>query len=109
MDNPWEWMWQYANSWRTGPDHSDNWDSTERIIEHNVGLSKYAGNQNVNLHYRDHRLSHAGPTRGWNDLDFLMTGGQVSDMIVSCAPMFSFNVQIGINLSKNIKEKSPAI
>ena len=45
MDNPWEWMWQYANSWRSGPDHSDNWDSTERIIEHNVGLSKYAGNQ----------------------------------------------------------------
>jgi len=46
VDNPWEWMWQYANSWRSGPDHHDNWDSTESIIEHNVGLSKYAGKQN---------------------------------------------------------------
>jgi len=43
VDNPWEWMYQYANSWRSGPDHHDNWDSTEHIIEHNVGLSKYAG------------------------------------------------------------------
>ncbi|XP_065911762.1 uncharacterized protein [Dysidea avara] len=59
VDNPWEWMWQYANSWRSGPDHHDSWDSTERIIEHNVGLGKYAG-----------------PTKGWNDLDFIMTGGQ---------------------------------
>lgn len=38
-------MWQYANSWRTGPDHHDNWDSTELIIEHNAGLSEYAGKQ----------------------------------------------------------------
>ncbi|XP_065190875.1 uncharacterized protein LOC135821804 [Sycon ciliatum] len=57
-DSPWEWMRTYANSWRSGPDHSDHWASTRDIIEHNIGLGKYAG------------------PGGWNDLDFLMTGGQ---------------------------------
>jgi alpha-galactosidase len=51
-------MGQYANSWRSGPDHRDDWTSTASIIEHNVGLSKYAG------------------PGAWNDPDFLMTGGQ---------------------------------
>eukprot|EP00117_Sycon_ciliatum_P025328 scpid76498/ scgid21046/ Alpha-galactosidase; Alpha-D-galactoside galactohydrolase; Melibiase len=58
VDNPWEWMHEYANSWRSGPDHHDDWKSTSGIIEHNIGLGKYAG------------------PGGWNDLDFLMTGGQ---------------------------------
>lgn len=44
VDNPWEWMAQYANSWRTGPDHHDNWGSTSGIIEINAeGKGKYAG------------------------------------------------------------------
>ena len=33
----------FFNSCEWGVDHHDSWDSTERIIEHNVGLSKYAG------------------------------------------------------------------
>lgn len=61
VDNPWEWMHMYANSWRSGPDHHDDWGSTSNIIEHNIGLGKYAG------------------PGGWNDLDFLMTGGQGCD------------------------------
>ena len=43
MDNPWEWMSGVANSWRTGPDHHDDWASTAGIIEHNAELGKYAG------------------------------------------------------------------
>ena len=31
VDKPWEWMYQYANSWRTGPDHDDDWTSTAPI------------------------------------------------------------------------------
>jgi len=58
VENPWEWAMPYGNSWRTGGDHHDSWDSTGPIIEHNAGLSKYAA------------------PGGWNDLDFLMTGGQ---------------------------------
>lgn len=58
VENPWEWMGQYANSWRSGPDHHDEWKSTAGIIEHNSGLGSYAG------------------PGGWNDWDFIMTGGQ---------------------------------
>ena len=60
-ENPWEWMAQYANSWRSGRDHHDSWSSTSSIIEHNAELGKYAA------------------PGGWNDWDFLMTGGQVRE------------------------------
>ena len=47
MDNPWEWIGEFANSWRTGQDHHDVWDDskfgTATIIEHNADLGKYAG------------------------------------------------------------------
>ena len=43
VDKPWEWMYQYANSWRTGPDHHDDWTSTAAIIEGNAELGDYAG------------------------------------------------------------------
>ena len=59
-ENPWEWMAPYANSWRTGSDHKDDWKSTSSVIEHNAGLAKYPGRG------------------GWNDWDFLMTGDQVT-------------------------------
>ena len=53
VDNPWEWMGQYANSWRTGPDHHDDWDSTSKIIEINAeGKGKHAG---IALHVLDGR------------------------------------------------------
>ena len=42
-EDPWLWMKQYANSWRTGPDHHDNWESTAAIIDHNADLGGYAG------------------------------------------------------------------
>lgn len=58
-EDPWEWMAEYANSWRSGPDHHDSWSSTSEIIERNANLGKYAA------------------PGGWNDWDFLMTGGQV--------------------------------
>ena len=43
VDKPWEWMGEFANSWRTGPDHHDDWNSTARIIEINADKGKYAG------------------------------------------------------------------
>lgn len=43
VDNPWEWMRKYANSWRTTHDHHDDWGSTARAIEANADLGKYAG------------------------------------------------------------------
>eukprot|EP01116_Phalansterium_solitarium_P022260 TRINITY_DN7289_c0_g1_i1.p1 TRINITY_DN7289_c0_g1~~TRINITY_DN7289_c0_g1_i1.p1 ORF type:complete len:410 (-),score=-64.28 TRINITY_DN7289_c0_g1_i1:80-1309(-) len=58
VDNPWLWAANCTNTWRTGPDHHDNWDSTSSIIEINAELNRYAG------------------PGGWNDPDFLMTGGQ---------------------------------
>lgn len=58
VEDPWEWMAQYANSWRSGPDHHDNWKSTAAIIEINADKAKYAG------------------PGGWNDADFIMTGGE---------------------------------
>ena len=36
-------MGQYANSWRSGPDHHDEWKSTADIIEQNSDKGKYAG------------------------------------------------------------------
>jgi len=36
-------MAQFANSWRSGPDHHDDWDSTSKIILNNIGKGKYAG------------------------------------------------------------------
>lgn len=61
LDDPWKFMGTIANTWRTGPDHHDNWSSTAPIIEHNANLMAYA---------------HPG---AWNDADFLMIGGQGCD------------------------------
>lgn len=58
VEDPWDWMAKYANSWRSGPDHHDNWGSTSSIIEINANKGKYAG------------------PGGWNDADFIMTGGE---------------------------------
>jgi len=58
LDNPWTWASPYGNAWRTGQDHHDDWGTTSIIIENNSNLSSYAG------------------PGGWNDPDFLMTGGQ---------------------------------
>ena len=41
-EDPWLWMGEYANSWRTGPDHHDNWESTTAIIDHNADIGEYA-------------------------------------------------------------------
>lgn len=43
VEDPWDWMVQYANSWRSGPDHHDDWESTAKIIEINADKGKYAG------------------------------------------------------------------
>ena len=43
VDNPWEWMGKFANSWRTGKDHHDDWNNTADIIEINANLSSFAG------------------------------------------------------------------
>jgi len=58
VDNPWQWMRQFANAWRSGADHHDIWISTAAIIETNANLNAYAG------------------PGGWNYMDFIMTGGQ---------------------------------
>lgn len=51
------WCAEDGNSWRIGPDHHDNWDSLENIID-------ILGTQ----------AEHGRPFR-WSDPDFLMTGG----------------------------------
>lgn len=43
VDDPWKWMKEFANSWRTGQDHHDDWGSTSGVIEHNADLGQYAG------------------------------------------------------------------
>ena len=43
VKDPWDWMAQYANSWRSGPDHHDDWKSTASIIEINADKGKFAG------------------------------------------------------------------
>ncbi|XP_062518978.1 uncharacterized protein LOC134194089 isoform X2 [Corticium candelabrum] len=51
-----------ANSWRVNGDHHDRWDdSTSHVIEIMAPVAKYAG------------------PGGWNDPDFLMTGGAGCD------------------------------
>jgi len=61
VDSPWLWAAKNGNSWRTGPDHHDIWGGTNGVasmIELNAGLSQYAA------------------PGGWNDMDFIMTGGE---------------------------------
>jgi len=43
VEDPWDWMAAYANSWRSGPDHHDDWKSTASIIEINADKGNYAG------------------------------------------------------------------
>jgi len=73
-ENAWEWGMQVSNSWRIGEDHHDRWDGeggTAYQIQRNIGLSKYSG------------------PGGWNDMDFLMTGGQTcaNDTTKACPGM----------------------
>jgi alpha-galactosidase len=59
LNQPWKWGAYYGNSWRTGQDHHDKWDgNTNFIIAANSNLAPFAG------------------PGGWNDMDFLMTGGE---------------------------------
>eukprot|EP01102_Stenamoeba_stenopodia_P020805 TRINITY_DN8243_c0_g1_i4.p1 TRINITY_DN8243_c0_g1~~TRINITY_DN8243_c0_g1_i4.p1 ORF type:complete len:439 (-),score=84.44 TRINITY_DN8243_c0_g1_i4:151-1410(-) len=58
VDQPWEWASKCGNSWRIGEDHHDEWSSTSAIIEILANKSAFAA------------------PGGWNDPDFLMTGGQ---------------------------------
>jgi len=61
IDSPWLWAPPIANGWRIGNDHHDTWSGSSgtcTIIETLAGKSQYAGQG------------------GWNDPDFLMTGGQ---------------------------------
>ena len=88
VDNPWEWMSKYANSWRTGPDHHDEWTSTATIIELNAELGKYAGNTilytqatSKKKKFSTHVFHQIGPG-GWNDPDFIYTGGQVYIVLI---------------------------
>jgi len=68
LNTPWDWAPAMANMWRSGPDHIPLWWSpdsgqdpgtgggTSQIIQHYVGLSKYAA-----------------PGQ-WNDPDYLLPG-----------------------------------
>ena len=55
------WMGQYANSWRSGPDHHNSWDQptygTASIIEHNADLGKYAGVLNFRASQNEYHIS----------------------------------------------------
>lgn len=50
------WAQNVANSWRTTPDIEDNWDSVVKILNKQIGLSKYASKG------------------AWNDPDMLEVG-----------------------------------
>jgi alpha-galactosidase len=57
--DPWFWAAPYTNSWRATGDHHDQWHgSTSSIIHKMADKSRYAG------------------PGGWNDYDFVFTGGQ---------------------------------
>jgi len=49
VEDPWDWMAEYANSWRSGPDHHDNWKSTAKMIDINADKGKYAGEGELQL------------------------------------------------------------
>ena len=50
MEDPWLWMRPYANSWRSGPDHKDEWKSTADIIELNYNRGNYTGEVKNNIY-----------------------------------------------------------
>jgi len=56
---PQQWCMRDGNSFRVGTDHHDSWSNTIECIHSLIGLGK-----------------HAGPKNGWNDPDFLETGGE---------------------------------
>ena len=58
VENPWEWGFDVAHSWRISGDHSASWASTKRAISKVVTLPHEYG----------------GKPWGWNDLDMLQTG-----------------------------------
>jgi len=58
VDEPWKWMRQFTNAWRSTGDHRDKWASTTYVINQMAEIQDYAG------------------PGGWNYMDFLMTGGE---------------------------------
>ena len=62
---PWLWMKQYTNSWRTGPDHHDTWESTSLVIEINANLGGYAGETQPNESFVRLIPMSIDPLRSW--------------------------------------------
>lgn len=83
-----EWAPEYLNSWRVGGDHHDWWWTNGTGL--GPGTFPYHGGDwmvNSSTRYKIDNLNRAnrvtyggkpltGPRRGWNDVDFLFTGGQ---------------------------------
>jgi len=57
-DNPWEWGFKVAQSWRMGGDHTGWWSSTKEVVRNSMKIP----------------ASGSGQAWGWNDMDMLQTG-----------------------------------
>jgi alpha-galactosidase len=92
-----DWAPDYLNSWRIGGDHHDWWmtnatgwmlNSSTRYKIHNLNranhIMMHTTNATDTLFTEDgdkedgkkHKKMNVGPRRGWNDADFIFTGGQ---------------------------------
>ena len=57
-ENPWEWGYDVAQSWRMAGDHTGNWDSTKSVIRASAAIPR----------------NYTGQPWGFNDMDMLETG-----------------------------------
>ena len=57
-ENPWEWGYDCAQSWRMAGDHTPVWESTKKQIRLSAAIP----------------AQYTGKPYGWNDMDMLETG-----------------------------------
>lgn len=58
LENPWEWGYDCAQSWRMGGDHTGTWASTKSVIQNVMKIP----------------AQYTGKPYGWNDMDMLEGG-----------------------------------
>lgn len=58
LENPWEWGFDCAQSWRMGGDHTGTWASTKSVIQNVMKIP----------------AQYTGKPYGWNDMDMLEGG-----------------------------------
>ena len=58
LENPWEWGYECAQSWRMGGDHTGTWDSVKSVVQNVMKIP----------------AEYTGKPYGWNDMDMLEGG-----------------------------------